>query len=74
MDGRCPPDRSTLELHRAGRHPEQVAQALGEYYKLGVSTFLIRGFDPLNDTIEYGKTLIPAIHRQIERLDTRQAS
>jgi len=54
--------------------PEQVAQALGEYYKLGVSTFLIRGFDPLNDTIEYGKTLIPAIHHQIERLDTRQAS
>ena len=29
-----------------GRHPEQVAAALGEYYRLGVSTFLIRGFDP----------------------------
>ncbi|MFZ6049269.1 LLM class flavin-dependent oxidoreductase [Pseudomonas sp. CR3202] len=54
--------------------PEQVAEALAEYYKLGVSTFLIRGFDPLNDTLEYGKGLIPAIHHQIDRLPIRQAS
>ncbi|MCC6626608.1 MAG: LLM class flavin-dependent oxidoreductase, partial [Chloroflexi bacterium] len=30
---------------------EQVADALVEYYKLGVNTILIRGFDPLNDAI-----------------------
>lgn len=35
--------------------PEQVAAALGEYYRLGVSTFLIRGFDPLGDAVRYGR-------------------
>ncbi|MNZ43815.1 Methanesulfonate monooxygenase [compost metagenome] len=48
--------------------PEQVAAALGEYYRLGVSTFLIRGFDPLGDAVRYGQGLIPAIHEHIARL------
>ncbi|HKU99164.1 MAG TPA: LLM class flavin-dependent oxidoreductase [Vineibacter sp.] len=39
--------------------PEQVAHALLEYYDLGVTTFLIRGFDPLEDAIDYGRALIP---------------
>jgi len=40
--------------------PEQVAQTLAEYHALGVTTFLIRGFDPLEDAIDYGRVLIPA--------------
>ena len=51
--------------------PEQVASALGEYYRLGVSTFLIRGFDPLGDAVTYGQGLIPAIHDHIARLGIR---
>jgi alkanesulfonate monooxygenase len=39
--------------------PEQVADALFDYYELGISTFLIRGFDPLDDAIDYGRKLIP---------------
>jgi alkanesulfonate monooxygenase len=39
--------------------PEQVAEALLDYYDLGITTFLIRGFDPLDDAIDYGKKLIP---------------
>lgn len=39
--------------------PEQVADALVDYYDLGVSTFLIRGFEPLADAVDYGRTLIP---------------
>jgi len=39
--------------------PEQVADALLDYYDLGISTFLIRGFDPVSDAEEYGKELIP---------------
>lgn len=39
--------------------PEQVADALLAYYDLGVDTFLIRGFDPLEDVLEYGRELIP---------------
>lgn len=38
---------------------EQVADALLDYYDLGVHNFLIRGFDPLNDAQEYGKALLP---------------
>lgn len=68
VDRRGPADRGALELHRPGRHPEQVAAALGEYYRLGVSTFLIRGFDPLGDAVRYGQGLIPAIHDHIARL------
>jgi alkanesulfonate monooxygenase len=36
-----------------------VAEALLDYYDLGITTFLIRGFDPLEDAIDYGKKLIP---------------
>jgi len=39
--------------------PLQVAEALCEYHDLGVTTFLIRGFDPLEDAIEYGRSLLP---------------
>ncbi|WP_409362490.1 LLM class flavin-dependent oxidoreductase [Bradyrhizobium sp. SBR1B] len=39
--------------------PEQVAEVFADYYDLGVSHFLIRGFDPLPDAIHYGRELIP---------------
>ena len=37
----------------------------GDYYELGISHFLIRGFDPLIDAIEYGRELIPLTRRLI---------
>ncbi len=40
--------------------PEQVAEVFADYFDLGVSHFLIRGFDPLVDAIDYGRELIPA--------------
>ena len=43
--------------------PEQVAEAFLEYHDLGVTTFLIRGFDPLEDAVEYGRSLLPATRR-----------
>lgn len=36
---------------------QQVAELLVEYYDLGIDIFLIRGFDPLIDAIEYGREL-----------------
>ncbi len=45
--------------------PDQVAEALLDYYDLGVSTFLIRGFDPLVDAIQYGRELIPAFKQKL---------
>jgi alkanesulfonate monooxygenase len=47
--------------------PSQVAEALLDYWKLGVSTFLIRGFDPLEDAVDYGKTLLPLTRALIAR-------
>jgi alkanesulfonate monooxygenase len=44
--------------------PRQVAEAFLEYHELGVTTFLIRGFDPLEDAAEYGRSLLP-ITRQL---------
>ena len=47
--------------------PEQVADAILKYYVLGVDSFLIRGFDPFNDTIEFGRELIPRIKAGADR-------
>jgi alkanesulfonate monooxygenase len=41
--------------------PETVAKALLEYYKLGCTSLLIRGYDPRPDTVQYGEELIPRL-------------
>ena len=41
--------------------PEQVRDALLKYWELGVTTFLIRGFDPIQDALQYGRELIPLV-------------
>jgi alkanesulfonate monooxygenase len=51
--------------------PEQVAEALLAYHDLGVRTFLIRGFDPLEDALAYGRDLIPAFRRLLARRGPR---
>jgi alkanesulfonate monooxygenase len=51
--------------------PEQVAQAILEYYRLGVDAFLIRGFDPLNDAVEFGRELIPRVKAGALEIDAR---
>ncbi len=49
--------------------PEQVANALARYYDLGVSTILIRGFAPFEDTIDYGRELIPRLRALVTEHD-----
>jgi alkanesulfonate monooxygenase len=49
--------------------PAQVAESLLAYYDLGVTTFLIRGFDPLEDAIDYGRELIPMVRSEIASRD-----
>ncbi|HEK1684396.1 TPA: LLM class flavin-dependent oxidoreductase [Pseudomonas putida] len=44
---------------------EQVADALLAYYDLGVTSFLIRGFDPLADAEDYGRELIPLTRAKV---------
>jgi alkanesulfonate monooxygenase len=48
---------------------EQVADALLRYIELGVSTVLIRGFDPLGDAVAYGHELIPRLREATKDLD-----
>src|SRR3984893_17069326 len=54
--------------------PEQVAEAILKYYTRGVDSFLIRGFDPFNDTIEFGRELIPRIKAGAIEIDRRRAA
>src|SRR5215475_5235882 len=54
--------------------PEQVAEAMLKYYTLGVDSFLIRGFDPFNDTIEFGRELIPRLKAGAIEIDRRRAA
>ncbi len=50
--------------------PDQVAEALLDYYDLGVTTFLIRGFDPLEDAFQYGRDLLPRFRALVAKRDS----
>lgn len=52
--------------------PEQVAEALLEYYDIGIDHFLIRGFEPLADAIEYGRELIPLVRAKVAERDAQR--
>jgi alkanesulfonate monooxygenase len=54
--------------------PAQVADAMLRYYALGVDSFLIRGFDPFNDTVEFGRELIPRLKAGAAEIDRRRAA
>jgi alkanesulfonate monooxygenase len=49
--------------------PEVVAQALFEYYKLGATSLLIRGYDPRPDAVHYGEELIPRVRELVADYD-----
>ena len=53
--------------------PDTVAQALLDYVDIGVSTLLIRGYDPLEDATDYGRELIPLVRAEVARRDAAQA-
>ena len=54
--------------------PETVAKALLEYYKLGATSLLIRGYDPRPDAVQYGEELIPRIRQLVAEYDAAKAS
>jgi alkanesulfonate monooxygenase len=45
--------------------PETVAKAMLEYYKLGATSLLIRGYDPRPDAVQYGEELIPRVRELV---------
>jgi len=54
--------------------PETVAKALLEYYKLGATSLLIRGYDPRPDAVQYGEELIPRIRQLVAEYDAGLAA
>ena len=54
--------------------PETVAAAILDYLDIGVDTVLIRGYDPLQDVIGYGRDLLPLVRQEVaHRKATRAA-
>jgi alkanesulfonate monooxygenase len=53
--------------------PEQVAEAMLRYYDLGISAFILKGFDPLPDVVEFGERLIPALRNGAKLRDSAAA-
>jgi alkanesulfonate monooxygenase len=49
--------------------PEQVAEAMLRYYDIGITTLLLKGFDPLADAIDFGKELLPLVREGAARRD-----
>lgn len=54
--------------------PDQVADALIDYYDLGIDTFLIRGFDPYPDAIAYGRELLPRVRALVAERDRAKSA
>jgi alkanesulfonate monooxygenase len=53
--------------------PEQVADALLDYYDIGIDHFLIRGFEPLSDAIQYGRELLPRVRELVAQREAAPA-
>ena len=49
--------------------PDQVAEAMLDYYDLGIDTILIRGFDPIADAAAYGRDLLPRVRALVAERD-----
>jgi alkanesulfonate monooxygenase len=53
---------------------ETVAEALLEYVDLGVTTLLIRGYDPYEDAVDYGRELIPRVRAGVAARDEARST
>lgn len=53
--------------------PDTVIQALLDYYDLGVTTFLNRGYEPLYDAVDYGRYIIPIVREEVRKREEQRA-
>ena len=51
-----------------------MAAALLDYVDLGVTTLLIRGYDPIDDAIDYGRDLMPLVRAELAGRAARRPS
>jgi alkanesulfonate monooxygenase len=45
-----------------------VVDSLLDDYQAGCTTFILRGFNPLKDAIDYGKELIPLLRKGVLKI------
>lgn len=54
--------------------PDQVAEAMLRYYDIGISTLLLKGFDPLVDAVDFGERLVPLLREGAALRDAATAA
>ena len=54
--------------------PEQVAEAMLDYYDAGISNFLVRGFYPTEDTVTYGRDVVPLVKAGIAEREAQKVA
>jgi alkanesulfonate monooxygenase len=54
--------------------PETVAAALLDYVDLGVDIISARGYDYVDDTIDFGRYVIPIVREEVARRDAAAAA
>ncbi|MFG2968745.1 MULTISPECIES: LLM class flavin-dependent oxidoreductase [unclassified Streptomyces] len=54
--------------------PETVARALLDYYDLGVDILSARGYDLLDDAIDFGRYVIPLVREEVAKRDAGRAA
>ena len=54
--------------------PETVAAALLDYYDLGVDILSARGYDLLDDAIEFGRQVIPIVREEVAKRDATRVA
>ncbi|MFI5532705.1 LLM class flavin-dependent oxidoreductase [Kitasatospora sp. NPDC051853] len=54
--------------------PETVAQALLDYYDLGVDILSARGYDLLDDAVDFGRYVIPIVREEVAKRDAAKAA
>lgn len=52
--------------------PDTVAQALLDYYDLGVDILSARGYDLLDDAIDFGRQVIPIVREEVAKRDAER--
>ncbi|MFC9076931.1 LLM class flavin-dependent oxidoreductase [Streptomyces sp. NPDC057062] len=54
--------------------PETVAQALLDYYDIGVDILSARGYDLLGDAVDFGRHVIPIVREEVARRDAERSA
>ncbi|MEW1907498.1 LLM class flavin-dependent oxidoreductase [Kitasatospora sp. NPDC085895] len=54
--------------------PETVAEALLDYYDLGVDIISARGYDHVDDAVDFGRYVIPIVREEVAKRDAAKAA